>query len=48
MQNDRLLAAQLLVAIPLVLIGRRRVHELLVPVIVLLFCIHHLNEPLFA
>ena len=48
MQNDWLLAAQLVVAIPLVIVGWRRVHELLVPLIFVLFCIHHLNEPLFA
>jgi hypothetical protein len=48
MQNDWLLAAQMAVAIFLLLVRQRRAHELLVPVVVLLFCFHHLNEPLFA
>ena len=48
MRTQWLLAAQLAVAVPLLFIRRRRVHEVLVPVIVLLFCIHLLNEPLFA
>jgi hypothetical protein len=48
MQRQWLVAAQLAVTIPLILFRQRRVHELLVPVIFLLFCFHHLNEPLFA
>lgn len=42
-----LILAQLLVVVPLIVSRRRRVHQLAVPVIVLLFCLHHLNEPLF-
>jgi ferredoxin len=42
-----LILAQLLFVVPLIVSRRRRVHELAVPVIVVLFCLHHLNEPLF-
>jgi hypothetical protein len=40
--------AQLVLIIPLLAFRGRRLHELLVPVVFLLFCFHHLNEPLFA
>ena len=43
-----LVLAQLLFVVPLAVSRRRRVHELLVPVVFALFCLHHLNEPLFA
>jgi hypothetical protein len=48
LQQQWLVAAQVIVIIPLILFRQRRVHELLVPVVLLLFCFHHLNEPLFA
>jgi hypothetical protein len=48
MQRDWLVAAQLAAIVPLLLFRQRRVHELLVPAVLLLFCFHHLNEPLFA
>jgi len=48
LQQEWLVLAQVMVIIPLILFRQRRVHELLVPVVLLLFCFHHLNEPLFA
>jgi hypothetical protein len=48
MQQQWLVIAQVLAIMPLIVFGNRRVHELLVPVVFLLFCVHHLNEPLFA
>jgi len=40
--------AQILAIGPLILFRSRRVHGFFVPVVVLLFCVHHLNERLFA
>jgi hypothetical protein len=48
MQQQWLVIAQVLAIMPLIVFRNRRVHELLVPVVFLLFCVHHLNEPLFA
>ena len=48
LQRQWLLVAQLLFIAPLLLFRQRRIHELIVPVVFLLFCAHHLNEPLFA
>jgi len=48
LRQQWLVLAQVVAIIPLILSRQRRVHELLVPVVLLLFCIHHLNEPLFA
>jgi hypothetical protein len=48
MQRQWLVIAQVVCIVPLILFRNRRVHELLVPVVFLLFCFHHLNEPLFA
>jgi len=47
-QKLGLVALQLLVVVPLVFVRSRRVHALLVPLLTLLFCFHHLNERLFA
>jgi hypothetical protein len=48
LQSQWPLFAQFAVVAALVVFRQRRVHELLVPVVFLLFCVHHLNEPLFA
>jgi hypothetical protein len=48
MQRQWLVMAQLAVIVPLILFRGRRVHELFVPALFVLFCVHHLNEPLFA
>jgi hypothetical protein len=48
LQRQWPLIAQVIAIIPLILFRQRRVHEILVPLVLLLFCIHHLNEPLFA
>ena len=48
LRTQWLLLAQLLLMVPLVLARQRRIHELLVPAVLILFCLHHLNEPLFA
>ncbi len=48
LEKQWLVLAQLLFVLPLTVSRRRRVHEMLVPVVFALFCLHHLNEPLFA
>ena len=48
LQRQWLVIAQVAFVIPLLLFRQRRIHELIVPVVFLLFCFHHLNEPLFA
>ena len=48
LRSQALLLAQLAVIVPLILFRQRRLHELLVPAVFLLFSIHHLNEPLFG
>ena len=48
LRQQWLVLAQVVAIIPLLLFRQRRVHEILVPVVFLLFCFHHLNEPSFA
>jgi hypothetical protein len=48
LRQQWLVLAQVIVIVPLLLFRQRRVHEWLVPLVLLLFCVHHLNEPLFA
>lgn len=48
MRSQWLIAAQTVVLVPLILFRQRRIHEALVPVLFILFCFHHLNEPLFG
>ena len=47
-RTQALLIAQIVAIVPLILSRSRRVHGFMVPIVVLLFCVHHLNERLFA